>query len=321
MNNILKTMKHICKLPTVNCKLPIALCLLPTVFFSCKEEVVDYQTNDCKAQAPFIKKLGYDPSRSVLSTSEVRKMGLFLIQYNKNGDTTNGGRILYQHPSWKSAGWLGPIQLDPQGNVFIGPVPVINLIDNPPTKQNTIYKIDAQSGEMKLFAALPLISKDSINNPYGILGFAYLCETNTLYVSTVQGSTRSKENGCVYALDATTGVVIDKIENIDALGMGISYMAGKRVLYISSARNSDVLEITINDKGKFTKKLQVALSITGLGPRGDDKVRRIKFDKATGTMKLHAIEFNYNLTAPTEKQESIYSYNWNEAEKKWSLVL
>jgi hypothetical protein len=321
MNNILKTMKHICKLPTVNCKLPIALCLLPTVLFSCKEEVVDYQTNDCKAQAPFIKKLGYDPSRSVLSTSEVRKMGLFLIQYNKNGDTTIGGRILYQHPSWKSAGWLGPIQLDPQGNVFIGPVPVINLIDNPPTKQNTIYKIDAQSGEMKLFAALPLISKDSINNPYGILGFAYLCETNTLYVSTVQGSTRSKENGCVYALDATTGVVIDKIENIDALGMGISYMAGKRVLYISSARNSDVLEITINDKGKFTKKLQVALSITGLGPRGDDKVRRIKFDKATGTMKLHAIEFNYNLTAPTEKQESIYSYNWNEAEKKWSLVL
>jgi outer membrane protein assembly factor BamB len=321
MNNILKMLQLICKLPIANCKLLFAICLLPSVFLSCKEEVVDYQTNDCKAQAPFIKKLGYDPSRSVLSTSEARKMGLFLIQYNSNGDTSNGGRKLYQHPSWKSAGWLGPIQLDPQGNTFVGPVPVINLIDNPPALQNNIYKVDAHSGEMKLFTALPLISKDSINNPYGILGFAYLCETNTLYVSTVQGSTRSKENGCVYALDATTGEIIDKLENLDALGMGISYMAGKRVLYVSSARNSEVMEITLNDKGKFAKKLQVALSINGLGPRGDDKVRRIKFDKTTGTMKLHAIEFNYNLTAPTEKQESIYTYNWNDVDKKWTLVL
>jgi hypothetical protein len=290
------------------------------LLFSCKEEVVEYQSNDCKSQSPFIQKLGFDQGRSALSTSEKNKLGLFLIQFNLKGDTSNGGRKTYQHPSWKKAGFLGPIQTDPIGNIFVGPVPVINLIDNPPEKQNTIYKVDATTGEMNIFAELPLVSSDSINNPYGILGFAYLCETNMLYVSTVQGSTRGNEKGIIYALDAMTGEVKDKIGNFDALGMGISYISGKRVLYISSARNSDVFSVVLDNNGKFTQKPEPSFSIVGLGPRGDDKVRRIKFDKANGNMKISAIEFNYNLTAPTEKQESVYTYNWSETDRKWLFI-
>jgi hypothetical protein len=320
MNNILKTTKLFCKLQIANCQLFIVFCMLLTFIVSCKDEVLDYQQNDCRKQSPFIQKFGFDPSRSALSTSEKNKMGLFLVQYNVNGDTSNGGKKTYQHPSWKSAGWLGPIQTDPNGNVFIGPVPVINLIDNPPAKQNTVYKVDATTGEMAVFAELPLVNSDSISNPYGILGFAYLCETNTLYVSTVQGSTRSNEKGIIYALNATTGEVLDKIANFDALGMGISFMPGKRMLYVSNARNSNVFSVVLDNKGKFTQKPELAFSITGLGPRGDDKVRRIKFDKASGNMKLSAIEFNYNLTAPTEKQESIYTYTWDDSEKKWLPV-
>jgi hypothetical protein len=285
-------------------------------FTSCKEEEVEFQTNECKVQPPFIKVLGFNPNRSALSTSEKKMMGLVLVEFNQPGDTSHGGRRTYQHPSWKSAGWLGPIQLDPGGNCFVGPVPVINLLDNPPAKQNIIYKADAQSGELKMFTELPAAANISSTNPYGILGFAYLCESNILYVSTVQGSTREKENGCIYALDAGSGKIIDRITNTDAMGMGISYASGKRVLYFGSARNPDIFSVTLSKEGKFSGKPQPAFSIAGMGPRGDDKVRRIKFDKA-GQMQVHGLEFQFNLTAPTEKQENIYNFVWDEATQKW----
>jgi outer membrane protein assembly factor BamB len=317
MNIKLKLLKSVCHLPTATCQLFIALCLLPTLLSSCKDEVVDYQNNDCKSQGAFIKSIGFNPARSALSTSENRKMGLVLIQFNENGDTTNGGKKIYQHPSWKSAGWLGPILIDPQGNCFVGPIPVINLLDNPPAKQNTIYKVDANTGEMKMFMELPVAENISSTNPYGILAFAYLCESNTMYVSTVQGSTRDTEKGFIYAIDATTGKIIDKISNIDAIGMGISYLSGKRRLYFGSARTPNIYSVVLSKDGKFKDGPSLEFSIADLGPRGDDKVRRIKFDKTTGYMQIFAVEFNYNLTAPTEKQESIYAFAWNEETQKW----
>jgi hypothetical protein len=293
--------------------------LLISSLNSCKEEEVEFQNNECKRQPAFIKALGFNPDRSALSTSEKKNIGLALIEFNKPGDTSNGGRKIYRHPSWKIGGWLGPIQLDPNGNCFTGSVPVINLLDNPPAKQNMIYRVDAQSGEMKVFAALPAAENISVTNPYGILGFTYLCESNTLYVSTVQGSTREKENGFIYALDANTGKIIDKMPGADVLGMGISYTNGKRMLYFGSARTPDVFSMQLTKEGKFSSKPQLAFSLTGMGARGDDKARKIRFDK-NGNMQVFAIEFNYNLTAPTEKQESIFTFTWDDALKKWVLL-
>jgi hypothetical protein len=302
----------------ISVSLLLAACslLLIAFFNSCKEGEVEFQNNECKKQPAFIKALGFNPDRSALSTSEKRTMGLVLVEFNQPGDTSKGGRKTYQHPSWKSGGWLGAIQLDPNGNCFLGPVPVINLLDNPPAKQNTIYKVDAQKGEMKIFTELPVSENISPTNPYGIMGFAYLCESNTLYISTVQGSTRQKENGFIYALDAATGKVIDKISNTDAIGMGISYTSGKRTLYFGSARSSDIFTATLSKEGKFLGKPQPAFSIAGMGPRGDDKVRRIKFDKS-GQMQVYGLEFQFNLTAPTEKQENVYYFKWDEEQKKW----
>jgi outer membrane protein assembly factor BamB len=294
--------------------------LLFIAFFnSCKEEEVEFENNECKRQPVFIKALGFNPDRSALSTSEKKNIGLVLIEFNKPGDTSNGGRKIYQHPSWKIGGWLGPIQLDPNGNCFTGPVPVINLLDNPPAKQNIIYKTDAQSGEMKVFTELPVAENISVTNPYGILGFTYLCESNILYASTVQGSTRQKENGFIYALDANTGKVIDKMPGADVLGMGISYTSGKRMLYFGSARTPDVFSVQLTKEGMFSGNPRLEFSLAGMGPRGDDKVRKIRFDK-NGNMQVFAIEFNYNLTAPTEKQESIYTFTWDDTLKQWGLL-
>jgi hypothetical protein len=240
---------------------------------------------------------------------------LVLIEFNSN----NNNRF-YQDSTWLKAGNCGPIQLDPFGNTFVGPIPVINILDNPIEKQNTIYKVGAITGKMEVFAELPLAENTSVENPYGILGFTYLCETNTLYASSVHGSNRQNEMGSIYAIDANNGNVIDKIKNIDALGMGISYITGQRKLYFGSARSSDIFSVVLNKKGGFSGKPQLEFSIANIGPRGDDKVRRIKFDKATGNMQLSGVEFNFNLTAPTEKQETVYTFSFDNENKKWEFV-
>lgn len=291
----------------------ILICMLQCcqLLTSCKDEEVDYSDNNCKSQPAFVKNIGFDPNRSAFSTTETRQMGLILLEKDLAGQVRR-----YQHPSWKMAGWVGPIQVDPQGNCFVGPLPVVTMLDNPTAKQNIVYKVDGGTGEMKPFAELPVSDSLSPVNPYGILGFAFLCESNTLYVSSVSGSDRHTQRGCIYALDAATGKIIDKLPGMDVLGMGISYISGKRKLYFGSARTSDVYSITLTSGGKFSGDKKLEFSLADMGPRGDDKVRRIKFDKP-GQMQVHAVEFNYNLTAPSEIQETIYNWYWNDDEKKW----
>jgi hypothetical protein len=306
-----------CTNHTAKSLLSITLLFCTFYFYSCHQNEDIPSNNDCKTQPSFLKTIGFNPNQSAFSTSEKTKMGLVLLQLNKNGDTTNGGRKIYQHPSWQMGGWLGPIQLDPKGNCFVAPVPLINLIDNPPSKQNIIYKVDAQTGIMNVFAELPVAKNISNTNPYGILGFAYLCQSNTLFASTVQGSTREKEMGCIYAIEASTGKIIDKIEGIDALGMGITGITSQNKLYFGSARTSDVFSVILSKDGKFSDNPQLAFSLADLGPRGDDKVRRIKFNQTSGNMEIYAIEFNFNLTAPTEKQETKFEFSWNAETQKW----
>ncbi|MGG9972813.1 hypothetical protein ACQ33O_13555 [Ferruginibacter sp. SUN002] len=282
----------------------------------CKEEVVDYNNNSCKGTTSFITKFGFQANKAYLSTSDKRLMGLLLEELPDPKDPLKRPRT-YQHPSWKMAGWLGPMQIDNVGNVFLAPVPVVNVLHNKADKQNTLYRVDGQSGEMSVFMELSALDSSNIYNAYGILGFAYLCETNTLYVSSVAGSTRSKEVGVIYAIDINNKKIIDKLEGIDILGMGISYIEGKRKLYLGSARTSNVYSVVLTKEGKFSGKVEQAFTLENIGPRGDDKLRKIKID-TYGNLNVYGYEFNFNLIAPTEKQETVYEFIYDDATKKWN---
>ena len=144
----------------------------------------------------------------------------------------------------------------------------------------------------------------------------YLCETGSLYVSSIAGSNRNYEKGCIYQVNATTGNIEDKLTGMDILGMGIAYTSGERRLFFGKARSSEVYSILLDKKGNFLGKPQFEFTLDGLGPRGDDKVRRIKTDK-DGNLEVYGMEFNYNLVAPTEKQETVYRFVYSETDKKW----
>jgi hypothetical protein len=292
------------------------LIIISVLLFSCKEDDVEFSANNCKKNPQFIASMGFSPAKSYLSTSEERIMGLVLIESEIPGNPNARKTKVSQHPSWKRGGWLAPILIDDKGGIFTAPAPFINILDNPIANNNTIYKVDNATGEMNEFLKLPFADSINTDNPFGIIGMAYLCETHTLYVSTVAGSKRYEEKGHIYAVNSATGKIIDQINNTDAMGMGITYATGKRQLYFGTGRNSEIKSIALSSSGKFSGSPQFALSIEGLGPRGDDKVRKIRTDQF-GNLIIHGMEFNFNLIAPREKQETIYQFSYNDEEKKW----
>jgi len=285
------------------------------VVIGCKEKQVEFRANNCKGSPVFVKRVaGFVTAKSYFSTSEIRKMGLVLVE--NQGTLDRPSIRYYQHPSWKDAGWLSPIQLDETGNVYTSPAPFINVLDNPIQRQNTIYKVEALTGEMKEFLQLPLPDSLNNNNPYGILGLLYFCEGNILYASTIAGSDRHVIKGGIYAIDIKTKKIIDQLPAVDAIGMGISYVTGERRLYFGTGRTSEIFSVLLSADGKFEGKPGLAFTLEGLGPRGDDKVRRIRSDQ-NGNLLVYGIEFNYNLIAPREKPETLYEFWYSDTEKKW----
>jgi hypothetical protein len=302
-------------------KICIAI-LLAALLTGCKEqkeEEVEYSANQCKRQPAFVSKMGFNPGRTAFSTSDSKKMGLLMMEIINPNDTSANGRRIYQHPSWKSAGWLAPIQIDHQGNIFLGPAPLVNVLYNQPDKQNQLQKVDVNTGEMKVFADLAKGDEVNEQNPFGILGLAFYCDNPSLYVSSVAGSSRSKEAGRIYRVDPETGNVKDQLAGVDAFGMGFSSIEGKRKLYFGKARTSEVYSIGLTAKGDFIGTPKRVLSLEGLGPRGDDKAKKITFtDKRE--MVIEGYEFNFNLIAPTEKQLTQYTFRYNPNEEKWVWV-
>ncbi|MBL7746576.1 MAG: hypothetical protein JNM19_04065 [Chitinophagaceae bacterium] len=294
------------------------LCAIFCLMFlaSCKEEEIEFSSNNCKANPSFIQAMGFTPRNSFFSTSDERTMGLLLLESEQPGNPKARITKSLQHPSWRRAGWLAPILLDEAGNIYTAPAPFINILDNPIANNNTIYKIDSKTGLMDEFLRLPFADSINTDNPFGIIGMIYLCETATLYVSTVAGSRRYKEKGHIYAIDVKAKKIIDEINHTDAMGMGISYVTGQRKLYFGTGRNSAIYSVNLSAKGNFSGSPVEEFTLQDMGPRGDDKVRRITTDQY-GNLTVHGIEFNFNLIAPREKQETLYKFSWNADEKKW----
>ena len=283
-----------------------------------EDEILQIGITPCQQQPRFINNTGIDPRRAAFSTSEKRLKGLALVQVPPGTDDT-ADRKIWQHPSWKQFGYMGAITTDENGNVYTIPIPVINVLENPVEKQNIIYEVSSENGEMKPLVDLPMTIKSGNPNVFGLLGLFYDCHAKKIYAGTVAGSTRDSENGVIYAIDPIDGKIIDKLTGRDALGLCVGGITGEKRLYFGSSRTPDVYSIELTKTGEFTGAVKKEFTLDLLGPRGDDKARRIRFDK-NGNMIIFGVEFNYNLTAPTEKQETVYHFRYDEEEKKWVLT-
>lgn len=261
----------------------------------------------CQQIPAFVKTLGFG-SQAAFSTSDRMLKGLILVEKDRK----------HQHPSWKTAGSLAPITRDGKGSTYAAPAPMIDVLQNKPDEQNRVYKIDGQTQEMKLFADLPKAAEPSVENPYGVLGLAFDCDTNSIYVSSLAGSTRKNTAGRIFQISAADGKILSQIEQTDAIGLSVFNSAKGKRLYFGAARTPEIRSIELGDDGKFDGESRREISLENLGTRGDDKARRINFTQ--NEMIVFGVEFNFNLVAPTEKQETVYRFRYDPAKDAWNYV-
>ncbi|MDP1842110.1 MAG: hypothetical protein Q8K64_01730 [Sediminibacterium sp.] len=278
----------------------------------------------CQKEPAFIRTLGFDPLWTALSTSEKQKTGIVLIEFEQLSNqiaptATSPKKTVYQHESWKQAGYLSSIAFDFYGNAYTLPTPLISMMYNPIKKLNTIYQIDAYTGVLKEWLSLPFAALPTPNNPYGLLGITYDCTSDLLIASTVAGSSRQRELGVIYLIQASTKKITDTLNRKDVIGMTVAFdEANQKRLYFGKARTGALFSIPINANGKFVRKqMRFELSLDGYGPRGDDKVRKIKMTNSS--LLISGVAFNFNLQASSEKPETNYSFRFNRVSKKWEL--
>lgn len=268
--------------------------------------IVDY----CKASPKFRDTLGFS-ARSLLSTAERGVKGAILIEPAENGQPVR----TYQHPSWDDAGYLGHVVLTRNGDVYAFPAPYVSLIDNPPEIQNIIYRIDSTTQEMTRAITLTAATSPSEQNPFGLMGLAYDCDSESLYAASVAGSTRSAEVGKIVRIDLPTQQVVFEYQNIDAFGLGLYIGPTGKRLYYGATRAAEVYSIAVAEQGDLTGEPQLELAI----PDANFKARRIIFDR-DGTMQLRTRPFDYNLIATSERPEKAYRFQYDATSKMWREV-
>jgi hypothetical protein len=261
----------------------------------------------CRTFPPFASKLGFS-TRAGLDASDTREPGLRLVE----PPAAQGQEPrVYQDPSWLQAGYLGAPILDQAGNVYVAPAPQTSLALNPPEQQNRVYKIDGASGTMALFTDIPAAQPPSLENPFGVLGLAVDCRTNTLYASTVAGSTRAEERGQLVRIDLRSGQVLGTLDGIDGFGLAVgrdgSAPGGR--LYFGRARTPEVWSVALDQSGAFAGQPERELELGPWLADGDGRARRLTLGE-DGTLTATVSPFTYTLAPPsTAPQRLVFIYD------------
>ncbi len=265
----------------------------------------------CSAIPKFLESKNIKSKEVAYSTSEKKIKGVALIYRTSE-------KQIYQDTSWSQFGNMGPIALDEIGNAYFAPVPKVNVIDNIIEEQNKIFTINSNTGKM---VELINLKNKNVNtlNPFGIIGLSYYCGKQILYASSIYGSTIDTVKGAIYGISLQTKKVITQLKNIDGFGICAVQFNNKPCLFFGNARNQNVYYVFLNSDGTIQQNINFAFCLVGLGPRGDDKAKKIRVNNA-GELLVTAKPFYYNLTAPTDNQETVYKYTFDLASKKWKLL-
>lgn len=272
--------------------------------------------NTCIRNPSFTQQLGFTQG-AALDTQMRSVPGIVLYQPGPDGSPLSNPPP-YQHPSWVQAGYLGPLTFDRDGAVYVLPVPWINTLLNPPEAANRVYRIDPRSAEMAMLVDLPMAQPPHTNNVYGVMGLTYDCETHSLYVSSVAGSTRAEQFGRIFRVDLQTKAVTIVREGVDAFGLGVFRgVSGKR-LYFAMARDSQVFSVALDEAGNAVGEPRFELDFVEYGVRSNERARRLNFGRDL-RLGIPLIQFDFTLTAPTDPRTSTIYYAYDAETDRFTL--
>lgn len=268
----------------------------------------------CRKGPRFQHALALGP-RAALGTSLTDVTGLALLDPDGGGERGT----VYQHETWDDAGFLGPFVTDRHGNVFVAPVPLVSLVENPPEKQNRIYRVDTDSQVMRLFADLPPAAPPSGGSPFGVVGLAYDCDTDSLYASSLAGSTAAREAGRLFRVPLSDARAATHVDGVDAVGVAVFRGRGGKRLYYGLARAPEVHSMALTDDGAFSGAARTELSFSDRVAGGRRTVRKIRFT-AGPEVVLHVIDFNYSLQVASVRLEDVLTYRYDPVTDGWDFV-
>ncbi len=288
------------------------------LLYSCKQEAnkpeASYKMgriDKCFRNPAFPMKYGLRAPMMIDFRQSNSSKGFSILEARK------GGKVLHLK-EWEKFGHLGGYTLDEFGNIYTAPVPYIDLFDNPIDKQNQIIRVDARTGEMSSFMNLPVKTKMSERNPFGIMGITFDCETGFLYASSLAGSSESNETGRIFQIDKTNKNVVSILENVDALSIAIFNAANGKRLYYGSARKPEIFSIALNKKGQFEGESRFEFSLAAQEGGSYDNAHRIRFYD-DGLMQIKGIEFSYSLIAASDPLRKIYVFKYDSQKDTWNF--
>jgi hypothetical protein len=268
----------------------------------------------CRMSPRFVTGLGLS-KQAALATTLTNVTGLAIIDPAGN----NGQGRLYQHETWKNTGNLGPFITDRNGYIYVAPVPLVSTQENPPELQNRVYQVDTDSQVMSLLTELPWAQPPSGANPFGVVGLAYDCETESLYATSLSGSTAGQEVGRIFQIDLKTAQTVAQHDGVDAIGVAVFNGAQGKRLYYGLARKPEVYSIALDEAGHFVGEPRREFSYAGSTKSSRNTVRRIRFDQSGG-MKLNLMNFTYSLKVASERQEDELTYRYDVFKDSWNPV-
>jgi hypothetical protein len=263
--------------------------------------------NGCQGFPQFAPSYGFTGG-VIIDTSIPDRMGLVLRDPSQPGKG-------FQHPSWTKAGNLGPFATDKDGNVYVGPVPKINLLDNPLAGANTIWKVDTTSAEMQPLLDLPAAAPPSERNPFGILGLAYDCDTKTLYASSVAGSGPTSEVGRLYQIDLVARKVVSQLDGVDALSIVVAHTPEGRRLFYGAARQGLIFSVGLDERGSFTGTPRQEVDMAALGADPSERARRLVV--SDNALDITGIPFTFSLAVRGSDAAKHHAARYDATTSTW----
>jgi len=267
----------------------------------------------CAAMPHFARRLRF-VGGLYLSTNLKNRDGLFLM-----GRLPNGQLASWRDPSWAETGPVSAYARDKRGNIYLAATPFVQSAEDAAWRYRTVWKIDTDSGKLTPWLTLPVAGKPHAENPYGILGMAYDCTTDSLYVTSVMGSDYDHKKGIVYRLDTRHNRVEKILSGLDAMGvLAVADARGKHLL-LGSARSSSVLSVPLNNHGQAAGKPRLLFRLQQAKGGRDDRARRFLLNR-TGELKIKAMDFDYTLRTASDAEERWYHYRYQPATGHWKFT-
>ncbi|MGV6810480.1 MAG: hypothetical protein ACWA5U_11470 [bacterium] len=264
-------------------------------------------TDQCRTLPTFIQQTGLG-SHVAIDSRQEGFTGLRLI--NAQGKT-------WQHPSWDDAGHVGAFERDQHGHIYVAPAPDVSLKDNPPELQNRLYRVNAQTGEMQLFMALPAEHLPSVSNPFAVMGMAFDCQTGSLYVSSIAGSSPTTIRGQILQINVADKTIRSTLNAVDAIGIGTFNDREQKRLYYGEARSSNIYSVPLTAQGQLMPQKRYEFSLATLKGGNTTSARKIRFQQKRADpnqplywMIIKEMEFGFRLPAENNpfKQRYIFAY-------------